>query len=140
MGRIKSLEEFQAEVNEIYGEGEWLVLSYLGTSRQVELRHKCGKERTVSRAKNFLKGATICRECTEVKAGRPRLSFEEIKETIDRITDGEYELISMESATKLVVNHKKCDREPFETSTSRFIKRGQRCQCTKKGRVGRKAE
>lgn len=140
MAWIKTIEEYQEEVNTVYGEGEWTVLSYEGTSNKVLIRHKCGTERTVSRAKNFLKGDIKCKTCNKVKVGRPRLSFEKMKEKVYRETDGEYELVSMKSSSELEIIHMKCDRPSFITTSYRFFTKGQRCQCTKKGRVGKKAK
>lgn len=136
--KSKTWEQFQAEVDKIYGEGEWKVISYNGTSNRVDICHKCGEKRSISRANNFLKGHTHCKECEKSRAGRPRLDFEEMSEKISRATDGEYELIGLNSSTELIINHIGCDRPPFVTTTTRFFTRGQRCQCTKKGRVGKR--
>lgn len=138
MGKLKSWEEFQEDVNEVYGEGEWEVISYVGTSSKVDIRHKCGTERSISRANNFLKGSTQCKECEKSRAGRPKLDFDKMAKRISKTTKGKYELVSLDSSTEMVINHLECDREPFTTTTTRFFTRGQRCQCTKKGKVGKK--
>ena len=46
----------------------------------------------------------------------------------------------MKDSSDFMVNHKSCERPPFRTSSARFFTRGQRCACSKAGKVGRKSK
>ena len=129
-------EEAQNTINTVYGENEWEILEYKGGHKPCLVKHKCGLEKPVSRFSTFKLGKTKC-EC-QYKKGRPKLTFEGLSKRISDITYGTYELIELKDSSEFVVNHKSCDRPPFKTSSMRFFTRGQRCACSKKGRVGRK--
>ena len=128
----------QIDADKVYGKGEWDVLLYRGGHEPCLLRHKCGLEKTVSRFSTFKLGKTKCK-CQYAK-GRPRLTFDELAKRISDATYGTYELIELIDSTEFIVNHKSCERPPFKTSTMRFFTRGQRCACSKKGRVGKKTK
>ena len=106
----------QNVIDSIYGEGEWELLEYEGGHKPCLLKHKCGLEK------------------------RPKLTFDELSKRISDLTYGTYELIELIDSTEFIVNHKSCERPPFKTSTMRFFTRGQRCACSKKGRVGKKTK
>lgn len=129
-------EEAQNTINTVYGGNEWEILEYKGGHKPCLVKHKCGLEKPVSRFSTFKLGRTKC-EC-QYKKGRPKLTFEGLSKRISDITYGTYELIELKDSSEFVVNHKSCDRPPFKTSSMRFFTRGQRCACSKKGRVGRK--
>ena len=128
----------QNVIDSIYGEGEWELLEYEGGHKPCLLKHKCGLEKPVSRFSTFKLGQTKCK-CQYAK-GRPRLTFDELAKRISDVTYGTYELIELIDSTEFIVNHKSCERPPFKTSTMRFFTRGQRCACSKKGRVGKKTK
>ena len=128
----------QNVIDSIYGEGEWELLEYEGGHKPCLLKHKCGLEKSVSRFSTFKQGNTKCK-CQHSK-GRPKLTFDELAKRISDATYGTYELIELIDSTEFIVNHKSCDRPPFKTSTMRFFTRGQRCACSKKGRVGKKTK
>ena len=128
----------QNVINSIYGEGEWELLEYEGGHKPCLLKHKCGLEKSVSRFSTFKQGNTKCK-CQHSK-GRPKLTFDELAKRISDATYGTYELIELIDSTEFIVNHKSCERPPFKTSTMRFFTRGQRCACSKKGRVGKKTK
>ena len=125
----------QNVIDSIYGEGEWELLEYEGGHKPCLLKHKCGLEKSVSRFSTFKQGNTKCK-CQHSK-GRPKLTFDELAKRISDATYGTYELID---SKEFIVNHKSCERPPFKTSTMRFFTRGQRCACSKKGRVGKKTK
>lgn len=129
----------QKEVDKVYGEGEWEVLEYNGGHETCLLKHKCGKGKKVSRFSTFKLGKTNC-ECQYKKKGRPKTTFEELQKRISELTYGTYELIWMKDSSDFMVNHKSCERPPFRTSSARFFTRGQRCACSKAGKVGRKSK
>ena len=128
----------QNVIDSIYGEGEWELLEYEGGHKPCLLKHKCGLEKPVSRFSTFKLGKTKCK-CQHSK-GRPKLTFDELSKRISDLTYGTYELIELIDSTEFIVNHKSCERPPFKTSTMRFFTRGQRCACSKKGRVGKKTK
>ena len=128
----------QNVIDSIYGEGEWELLEYEGGHKPCLLKHKCGLEKSISRFSTFKLGKTKCK-CQHSK-GRPKLTFDELAKRISDATYGTYELIELIDSTEFIVNHKSCDRPPFKTSTMRFFTRGQRCACSKKGRVGKKTK
>ena len=128
----------QNVIDSIYGEGEWELLEYEGGHKPCLLKHKCSLEKSVSRFSTFKQGNTKCK-CQHSK-GRPKLTFDELAKRISDATYGTYELIELIDSTEFIVNHKSCDRPPFKTSTMRFFTRGQRCACSKKGRVGKKTK
>lgn len=129
-------EETQNTINKIYGEGEWKLLEYEGGHEPCSLEHKCGIKKTVSRFSTFKLGKTKCK--CQHKKGRPKLKFDELAEKISDATYGTYELVEITNNSKFKINHKSCERPPFETSSVRFFTKGQRCACSKKGKVGRK--
>lgn len=134
-----STKNFQNKVNEIFGEENWTVISFSGVTKTLKIKHKCGAVKEYSQARSFLKSLGRCESCSTKKIqGRPRLTFKELNDRINRVTHGTYELIDLTDSTSFIVNHKSCDRKPFSTSVSRFFSKGQRCQCSKKGVVGRK--
>ena len=45
-----TLEEFQEQVNNVYGENEWEVVIYEGFKNPCLARHKCGKIRDFTQA------------------------------------------------------------------------------------------
>ena len=128
----------QEVANSVYGEGEWEVLEYNGGHNPCLLKHKCGIEKPVSRFSTFKLGKTKC-ECQHQK-GRPKLQFDDLAKRVSEATYGTYELIELIDSREFIVNHKSCERPPLKTSTMRFFTRGQRCACSKKGRVGRKTK
>ena len=128
----------QNVIDGIYGEGEWELLEYEGGHKPCLLKHKCGLEKSISRFSTFKQGNTKCK-CQHSK-GRPKLTFDELAKRISDATYGTYELIELIDSTEFIVNHKSCERPPFKTSTMRFFTRGQRCACSKKGRVGKKTK
>lgn len=128
----------QNVIDSIYGEGEWELLEYEGGHKPCLLKHKCGLEKSVSRFSTFKQGNTKCK-CQHSK-GRPKLTFDELAKRISDATYGTYELIELIDSKEFIVNHKSCERPPFKTSTMRFFTRGQRCACSKKGRVGKKTK
>ena len=128
----------QNVIDSIYGEGEWELLEYEGGHKPCLLKHKCGLEKSVARFSTFKQGNTKCK-CQHSK-GRPKLTFDELAKRISDATYGTYELIELIDSTEFIVNHKSCERPPFKTSTMRFFTRGQRCACSKKGRVGKKTK
>lgn len=141
--KTMTMTDFQDKINEMYGEGEWTVKQFTGSHLPVVLEHKCGTEKRLSRATSFTSGTrNKCVKCSKKGDyqgnGRPRLDFDEIAKQVSELTYDTYELLELVDATEMIVNHKSCDRPPFKTSTSRFISRGQRCACCKKGVVGRK--
>ena len=131
-------QEAQDSVDEIYGEGEWEVLEYKGGHKPCLVKHKCGLEKPVSRFSTFKLGKTKCK--CQYDKGRPKLTFDELAKRISDLTYGTYELIELTDSTEFIVNHKSCERPPFKTSSMRFFTRGQRCACSKKGRVGKKTK
>ena len=131
-------EEAQNTIDTVYGENEWEIFEYKGGHKPCLVKHKCGLEKPVSRFSTFKLGRTKC-EC-QYKKGRPKLTFEGLSKRISDITYETYELIELKDSSEFVVNHKSCDRPPFKTSSMRFFTRGQRCACSKKGRVGRKSK
>lgn len=54
------LEYIQNEIDEIYGNGEWLLIEYSGAKQPVKLKHKCGSEKIITRYINFKKGNARC--------------------------------------------------------------------------------
>lgn len=132
-------KEAQISIDKIYGEGEWEILDYNGGHAPCLLKHKCGLEKPISRFSTFKLGKTKCK-CESKNSGRPRISFDELQEKISNLTYGTYELIELKDSTEFIVNHKSCERPPFKTSSMRFFTRGQRCACSKKGRVGKKTK
>lgn len=129
-------EDFQRKIDEKYGVGEWKAKTeYFGSDRPIVMVHKCGQEKSLTRASSFTRLNTC--KC-ESSMGRPKLSFEELDERIQRETYGTYRLVELIDSTEFTVEHKSCDRKPFKTTVSRFFSRGQRCQCSKSGVVGRR--
>ena len=131
------IEEAQKMINDIYGEGQWELLVYEGSHNTCLVKHKCGREKPISRFVNFKKGKAKC-ECQESVSGRPGLKFDKLNQKISDLTYGTYELTELKNSSEFWVNHKSCDRPPFKTTSSRFFSRGQRCACSKKNKVGRK--
>lgn len=137
----KSWNKFQREIDELCGEGEWVVKEYTGASKPVVLEHKCGTEKRLSKGNTFtVMGKRSCHKCDKehVCGGRPKKTFEELQKEVSESTYDTYEVIELLESGEFIVNHKSCERHPFITTTSRFFSRGQRCQCSKKGVVGRK--
>ena len=132
------IEEAQKIIDEVYGSNIWELLEYEGSHNPCIARHKCGKEKPISRFVNFKKGNTKC-EC-ENSTGRPKLQFDELNQKISDLTYGTYELVELKDSLEFWVNHKSCDRPPFKTTSPRFFSRGQRCSCSKKISVGRKTK
>ena len=130
------IEEAQKITDEIYGENEWKILKYEGGHEPCLLKHKCGKEKPVSRFTTFKRGQTKCEECHG--KGRRKLQFNELSQRISDLTYGTYELIELKNSLEFWVNHKSCERPAFKTDSCRFFSRGQRCACSKKNKVGRK--
>ena len=144
MARAMTKEEFQTNIDNTYGVGEWTVMEYSGASKPLVIVHKCGEEKRLSRASTFTSGGkdkcVVCNKVNWKKNGRPRLTFEELSKRISEATYDTYELVELIDSTEFIVNHKSCDRKPFKTSISRFFSREQRCQCAKIGVVGRKPD
>lgn len=129
-------KEVQNTIDDIYGENEWELLEYNGGHKPCLLKHKCGLEKPVSRFSTFKLGKTKCK--CQYEKGRPKLQFDDLAKKISDLTYGTYELLELTDSTEFIVNHKSCDRPAFKTSSMRFFTRGQRCSCSKAGRVGRK--
>ena len=140
MAKPMTKEEFQNNIDNTYGIGEWIVKEYTGACKPLVIVHRCGKEKRLSRASTFTSaGKNSCTECNDnSKGGRPKTTFEELSKRISEATYDTYELVELTNSNSFVVKHKSCDRKPFETSVSRFFSREQRCQCSKRGVVGRK--
>lgn len=133
-------KEMQKDIDKVYGANEWEILEYNGGHEPCLLKHKCGLEKKVSRFSTFKLGKTRCK-CQYKKSdkiGRPKMSFDELQEKISNLTYGTYELIELKDSREFMVNHKSCERPPFRTSSMRFFTRGQRCACSKNGKVGRR--
>ena len=126
----------QNTIDDIYGKNEWELLEYNGGHKPCLLKHKCGLEKPVSRFSTFKLGKTKCK--CQYEKGRPKLQFDDLAKKISDLTYGTYELLELTDSTEFIVNHKSCDRPAFKTSSMRFFTRGQRCSCSKAGRVGRK--
>lgn len=137
--KIIDKQDFQEEVNLKYGEGEWTVLEFTDKRSSVALEHKCGAIKRYSRGTTFTNGRTVhCSKCDSVKKGRPTLTFEELDARIKGATYSTYELVSLIDSSEFIVRHTSCNRKPFKTSVTRFFSKNQRCQCSKRGVVGRK--
>ena len=130
-------KEAQMIIDKVYGKNEWEVLEYNGGHEPCLVKHKCGLKKPVSRFSTFKLGKTKCK-CEYKNCGRPKTTFEELQKRISNLTYGTYELIWLKDSTDFMVNHKSCERPPFRTSSARFFTRGQRCACSKAGKVGRK--
>ncbi|MGL5647130.1 MAG: hypothetical protein ACRDDY_04710 [Clostridium sp.] len=144
MSRAMTREQYQEKIDGIYGAGEWTIQEYTGTHSPLVAIHKCGAAKRLTRASTFSsRGKDKCQSCHDKETGRsitgrPRLLEEDIRRRVSEETYGTYEVVSFVSGSNFVVRHKSCDRKPFRTSAARFFNRGARCQCNKKGLVGRK--
>ena len=130
------LKDIQSQIDSVYGENEWKVTEYTKYHEPCTVIHSCGKEKIVSRYSTLKSGKTKCK--CQYEKGRPKLQFDDLAKKISDLTYGTYELLELTDSTEFIVNHKSCDRPAFKTSSMRFFTRGQRCSCSKAGRVGRK--
>lgn len=121
--------EAQKLINDVYGKGQWELITYKGGHHPCLVKHKCGEEKEVSRYSTFKLGTTKCK-CQHENSRRPQTSFEEVADRVNRVTNGEYQLVSYNGANNMVIRHNvgDCMRE-FPTTTSRFFNRCQRCAC-----------
>lgn len=128
--RIGRLEA-QKQIDDVYGKGEWKVIEFKGGHEALTVEHRCGLEKTVSRFSQFKLGKTKC-ECQHDYYPESLVNkrAEKTSNRIKELTGGEYSLVSFESSKSFIVRHNSedCGRE-FETSSSRFFSRGQRCGC-----------
>lgn len=141
---MNMIEQFQKRVDNTFGKYQWEVRQYKGMDNPLVVSHWCGTRKYFKKASFFLCGLEYkCASCEPTREktdarGRKKLKFEDLEKRISEETYGTYELVEMTDSTDFIINHKSCDRLPFRTDVSRFFSRGQRCQCTKKGKVGKK--
>ena len=60
MTKLKTVDEIQEEIDNIYGEGVWTLLTYEGGQKPSLLKHKCGETKTIKQAKNIKSGKILC--------------------------------------------------------------------------------
>ncbi len=123
----RDTEAFKREVVEKYG-GEYEVVGeYIGTNKNVLMRHtKCGKE--FMRMPRELKQGVLCPECR-------RPNYHETTETyrkrLDEKYDGKYELLSEYTYARAKVNVKCNQCGTIWEATPDNLMRGHRCpKCT----------
>ncbi len=54
-------DDLQKDIDNIYGEGEWIIIDFNGMSSPLTLKHSCGQPKTISRASNIRKGTCTCK-------------------------------------------------------------------------------
>ncbi len=53
-------EELQADIDKIYGEGNWTIVDFKDMSSPLTLEHNCGELKTISRASTIRRGVCTC--------------------------------------------------------------------------------
>ena len=133
MSKMKTLEEIQNDLDTMYGEGKWKVLSYEGGSKPCSLLHKCGKDKTLKRGISLRKGTLQC-ECESKTEARMRayeertVKEEAFQKEIDSIYgEGKWKIVSFSGSSKpLTVKHH-CGQD--KTITRAITMRRGACTC-----------
>ena len=55
-------EDFQKEIDSIYGEGVWKIVKFTDMKSPITLEHNCGAKKNITRPRNLRKGTCTC-EC-----------------------------------------------------------------------------
>lgn len=55
-------EALQSKIDDIYGEDVWTIVEFNGLEQPLTVKHYCGEEKIISRARNIRKGTCTC-EC-----------------------------------------------------------------------------
>lgn len=116
----KTNEQFTKEVIKLVGNEYTFLEKYINNKTKIKVKHnKCGHEYYVQPG-NFLYGKR-CPICSQYK------STEEFKNEVDKLSNGEYELVSEYKGydKSVYIKHKKCDHV-YKTTPSYFIS-GSRC-------------
>lgn len=110
--------------NEFLKQGITLLSEYINYKSTLKIKYSCGfeVERTYA---NIIKSKYKCPHCIKVGYGR---DTEQLKNEIDEITNGEYELISEYKTMndKVSVKHNKCNNI-YEVTPHNFIDSNNRC-------------
>lgn len=125
---------FNEFINRFYlvSKGEYEYISgYTRMSKKIKIKHLlCGHEYNVI-ASSFINTKVKCKKCSDKKRGKTTIEneFNKKKEAINKITNGEYELLSYNgNKKKSIILHKKCNCN-YEVTYNHFYYRGHRCRC-----------
>lgn len=127
MSRMKTTEEFKKEVYSLVGNEYRVASEYRGAHKKILLIHDCGFNWWV-KPDNFLQGQRCPKEKYLRIGNSNRFDISKIRNLIDVLGNGEYELLSNtyhKAKDKLLVRHKKCNYI-YPVSYSDF-KSGRRC-------------
>jgi len=121
----KIKEKFFKRIETLFGKDEYTILSpYEALTKKIKIRHnKCGREYFIL-PKTLLEGKR-CMDCF----GSKRKTFEEVKQIIESIDNGNYELLSTEyinNKSKLKIKHK-IYGTIFEPKYGNFVNCKTRC-------------
>ena len=135
MSKKKTLEEVQQDLNEIYGSGEWTILTYNGGENPCTLVHKCGESKTITIAKNARRGLLSCSCSPSIKrlkmiSDNNKAKQETLQQKIDEIYgEGVWTITGFNGLEQpLTVKHY-CGEEKI-ISRARNIRKGTcTCEC-----------
>jgi len=119
MGKAKTQEKFELEVNEIFGEEYSVIGKYINNRTKIEIKHNiCGKI-YMSIPKDLLRNKGGCSYCSKGK--------EKTLEDFLKVLPDDYEIIGEFKGYKkdLLIKHKTCNYV-FKMEPS-YISRGRRC-------------
>jgi len=137
MNKLKTLEEVQSMIDNIYGEGIWTILEYKGNHKPCVLRHKCGALKPISFAKNIKHGKLLC-SCSPMPEGlknaheKNTIKKEDFQKEIDSIYgEGVWNIVNYEGTSKPVRLEHKCGKiKPISRGIN--ARRGTlTCECEK---------
>jgi hypothetical protein len=125
----KTTEEFIKDVNKLYGDNEYTVLSpYINNATKIKVKHKCGYIYETT-PRNFLQHFG-CPKC----ANNIKKTLKDFKEEVNRLVNDEYTVIGnyINTDTNIKIKHEKCGFEYYVTPNN-FLK-GQRCPKCKRSK------
>lgn len=124
--RNKSFEDFVNKMDKSYFKTYEIVGEYVDRNTKIDVLHKtCGKIFKISPAK-MLQG----RGCSHCYNTNSRWNTSTFKQEINRITDGEYELIGdyISMKNSITIKHIKCGNV-YEENPMHFLYSNKRCAC-----------
>lgn len=137
MGTKRTNEQFQKELDEKYGIGQYLLVGeYQAIIKPVMIKHICGRVYETC-PRHILKGHG-CASCKQKARWNYEEILEEFKEYVRVNTDNQYKVISNEYVSakdKIEMLHKQCNQTYLVTPNK--FKRGRRCPYCYKNRLPR---
>lgn len=112
MSRMKTIEEVQEVIDNLYGKGVWTILDYSGNQKPCTLRHCCGELKQVKSAKNTKTGKLLC-TCSPTPKPlqelyeKMRVKKEDLQKDIDKIYgEGSWEIVEFKDmSSPLTIKH-----------------------------------